>query len=63
MFILLKVYALCEVKLMETRWLDAAGTLGLFMAAMCFYIILAKIFRAPELAELFAVLKRKRRKS
>lgn len=63
MFVLSKVYALYEAKLMETRWLDAAGTFGLFMAAMCFYIILAKIFRAPELAELFAVLKRKRRKS
>jgi putative peptidoglycan lipid II flippase len=58
-----KVYALCEVKLMETRWSDAAGTFGLFLAAVFAYIVLAKIFRSPELAELFAVLKRKRRKN
>ena len=55
------LYAVFEKNLMANRWIDAVSVVMLFASVGILYLVLAWVCRASEFAELFAVI-RKRKK-
>ena len=59
MFSLSEIYARFEYGFMENRWIYAFSVVMLLAASGILYLAAAWIFRAPEAAELFVVIKKR----